>query len=185
MPVFKHDNWFSINEGLISRHTDHLRDQTFEILEIGCFEGRSTLWFLNRFPLTRITCVDQFKSDEDLKEVDFQIVKKNFMRNSAGKDVRLCDMSSRDFFMANPLDLFTLCYVDGSHRADNTLRDLIGCYDRMRDGGILIADDYMWAANPDDPHLHPKLAIDSFLACFKGKVELLEIEYGVAMRKIA
>src|SRR5262245_30971930 len=37
-----------------------LRDAPLRILEIGSWEGRSALFFLNYFPHARLTCVDTF-----------------------------------------------------------------------------------------------------------------------------
>jgi hypothetical protein len=40
-----------------------LRQKALRILEIGSWEGRSALFFLNYLPLSRITCIDPFDSN--------------------------------------------------------------------------------------------------------------------------
>lgn len=185
MPVFKYDDWFSQNEGLITRHTQHLRDKTFEMIEIGCFEGRSTLWFFKHFPKVKIHCVDSFNGGEEHGGINFGIVRANFMLNLSDAPIVLEADKSESFFKHHPWNNFEMAFVDGSHRSNDVLRDLIGCYDRLKVDGLIFADDYLWQGFPDEPHRNPKLAIDSFIACFKDKVEVLEIEYGVALKKIA
>jgi len=184
MPLFKHPDWFSLNIGLIERHTEHLCNQPIRILEVGCFEGRSTLWLLDRFEQAKIVCVDSFAGGEEHEGIDFDDVKTAFLQNTAGRNRNLFCCLSVDYFRTYANAKFDFAFVDGSHRANDVLRDLIGCYDLLVDGGIIVADDYMWAGYPNEPHRSPKLGIDSFIACFKDKVEVLEIEYSAALRKI-
>ncbi len=42
---------------------DRLREKPVRILEIGSWEGRSALFFLNYLPLSRIVCIDPFEGN--------------------------------------------------------------------------------------------------------------------------
>ena len=54
----------------------------------------------------------------------------------------------------------------------------------LKPGGILIFDDYLWRNYPQ-PQLNPALGIDSFLAGFAGRYQLLHKDYQVAIEKFA
>src|SRR3954468_24495430 len=66
MPQFTED-WFSGHvphwERLFFGELEWKPDAPRRLVEIGCFEGRSTLWFLEnllRHPESRIVCIDTF-----------------------------------------------------------------------------------------------------------------------------
>ena len=44
---------------------DRLRDEPIRILEIGSWEGRSALFFLNYLPKSRIVCIDPFEGNAE------------------------------------------------------------------------------------------------------------------------
>src|SRR5439155_1145182 len=63
-------------------------------------------------------------------------------------------------------------YIDGSHNARDVLIDAINSWQAIKDGGLLIFDDYEWPTDLPETE-KPRLAIDSFLEVFAGKYYLL------------
>lgn len=49
---------------------------------------------------------------------------------------------------------------------------------------IVIFDDYEWESYRDQPRMHPKLGVDSFLATFQDRVRILYRGYQVIGEKI-
>src|SRR5262249_5922150 len=45
------------------------RDRSLRILEIGSYEGRSAIFFLNYFPTSRLICVDWWNTDTNEPEL--------------------------------------------------------------------------------------------------------------------
>lgn len=156
-------------------------------LEIGCFEGRSTVWFLENVltaPSSTITCVDTFRgSDEhDPLAVDPDALRAVFQTNIArfGTRVRVLEGDSRVVLRSMAPDArFDLVYVDGSHRAPDVLSDAVLSWPLVRPGGLLVFDDYRWKGTGS----RPRVAIDAFLRVHRGTYELLHKGYQVAIRK--
>lgn len=67
-----------------------------------------------------------------------------------------------------------ICYIDGDHTAAAVLRDTSLCWPKVKQGGILIFDDY----NLSTKRLNrgkegtPKLAVDKIIKEYNGKVIL-------------
>jgi hypothetical protein len=56
-------------------------------------------------------------------------------------------------------------YVDGSHKANDVLRDSVLLFDLMKVGGTIIWDDFMWDITPDELD-KPRIAIEAFLKIY-------------------
>jgi hypothetical protein len=75
-------------------------------------------------------------------------------------------------------------YIDGSHLAIDVLSDAVLSWSLLKDGGILIFDDYGWGVHTKDEKQKPRLAIDAFLSAYVGHYELLYKEWQVFLKKI-
>lgn len=142
-------------------------DQRVDILEIGSWEGRSAIFFLEFLPHARITCVDSFEGSPLLRSVSpwreaLQHVEGRFDRNLSPYGMRVEKLRSMSipalFSMFQAQRKFDLIYIDGSHDRDDVLMDSILSWRLLKDQGILMWDDYTFqAARPPGP------AIDLFL----------------------
>jgi len=149
-----------------------------KMLEIGCFEGRSTLWFLENILTgsgSSITCVDLFiKPYEDLFDHNISI------SGRAGQVTKLFGQSQT--VLTNLNRMFDAVYVDDGHREQEVREDLCQAWRLSKSGAVLILDDYLW-----EPHLplteRPMRAIDDFLLEQCGKYALLHKNYQVIIRK--
>src|SRR5262249_40404140 len=111
-----------------------LRERPTRILEIGCWEGRSALFFLNYLPLSRIgrgaTCGGHVEhhADADLATLALKS-KAQFAANLAGYSYRVEKIKGRSATVLPELSLsgrrFDLAYTDGSHMAADVYRDAV------------------------------------------------------------
>jgi SAM-dependent methyltransferase len=152
------------------------------MLEIGSYEGRSAIWFLENVltdPDASITCVDPFL------DASYELRFDHNLRWSGLEDrVTKLKGFSEAVLPQLPLESFDLVYVDGNHRAVNVLMDAVLAWRRLRPGGRLIFDDYR-GLDDRPPHMRPQMAIDLFLETFEGEYELLLKDYQVAVKRRA
>ena len=176
--------------GYLERHS------AIDILEIGSFEGRSTLYLLSKINNSNIVCVDPFSGSLEhqyghgiLSELEGTI-EDRFDYNTSRFSGRIKKIKSRSdsFFLdLNKNIKFDLIYIDGSHYADDVLRDAISAFSVVKVGGIIFFDDYLWEWYGDkglNPYFSPCFAINMFLKLKKGQYKLLKTYHQVAIKKI-
>lgn len=179
-------DWFVQNIPIWEKILTPLIGKPIDALEIGCFEGRSTCWLLDNI-LTNsdstITCIDSFSSDEELKDTDWQVVKKRFLHNiqEYSEKVTFYHEESK-VFLKRCSRRFDFIYIDGSHLASDVLIDAVLSHLLLKSEGIIIFDDYLWKGLENNPNI-PKPAIDAFLECFAKEYKILSIGYQVALQK--
>ena len=78
---------------------------------------------------------------------------------------------------------FDWLYIDGSHRADDTLLDAELAWRLANEGAIIIFDDYLWDFLPQDSPYHPKSGIDAFMMLHKNEIEVISSGYQMVIRK--
>jgi predicted O-methyltransferase YrrM len=152
-----------------------IRDTTSRVLEIGSKEGRSALFWLEFFVRAHLTCVDLF-DNEDAGRFD---------RNLAAYGARLRKIVGTSIKALGSLReenaVFDFIYVDGSHQRDDVMIDCLGAWRLLREGGVMLMDDYTWKPdNPDAERVAP--AVDTFLA-WHGDAEVILKSHQVAVRK--
>lgn len=151
-----------------------------KILEIGSFEGRATVWMLDNLmknPESKIFCVDTFQGGAEHVNVNFTDVYQKFMSNIqlTGKAAQVEIIKNQSHLalialMQTQYEQMDLIYVDGSHKADEVLSDLVLSYHLLKDEGLMICDDYIWSteiSGREDILNNPKIAIDSFSNIFR------------------
>jgi predicted O-methyltransferase YrrM len=179
---------YSFTSDYVSRHLTSWKGLLEEyrarpdvrMLEIGSYEGRSAVWFLENIlthPTARIVCVDLFT------RLPFELrFDHNIRISGSGDKVTKMKGRSETVLSSLPLDHFDIIYVDGSHRATGVLMDAMLSWYALKDGGVMIFDDYLWDLE-DAACDRPRMAIDLFLKAFEGSYELLLKDYQVAVRK--
>ena len=131
-----------------------------KILEIGAFEGRSTLWFLNEIPNSLITVIDNWDGE-------FNGAYDRFIFNTREFKQRIeliRDSSEKMKFLDS--NAYDAIYIDGDHRSEIVIRDLIFSVNLLKSNGILILDDYLGG---DLSKKYPKPAIDFFDVLYKDE----------------
>ncbi len=182
---------------------DHLKGRSdVHFLEIGCFEGRATCWFLQNIlthPSCSMTCIDPLPAftNEQLQErgksMGFQppfpqswSVKETFLHNiyaiNSFDKLILHQGKSIDMLSLLPKEYYDCIYIDGSHYAPDVLIDAVGSWRTLKPGGIMIFDDYELTAW-SHPHENPKFGIDAFLSTFQNHYEIIDKGWQVVLRK--
>jgi hypothetical protein len=196
---FSMDFWNSDHEknfNYIKNYFDPtLDDGPYDFLEVGVFEGRTSLWLLDNVLSSsrkdRLTLIDPD-------------VGPNWSSN-----VKLCD----NFWMARLIkeysfealprlylegNRFDLAYLDGDHNAPGLLEDAVMTWRLLKVNGIMLFDDYLMRIS--DPWFyishqefgkykgltwqHPRSAIDSFLNIYKGQYEVVIDNYQIGIKKL-
>jgi predicted O-methyltransferase YrrM len=167
-----------------------LVDGEVNVLEIGSWEGLSSLFILETFPHARITCVDAWEGSRGVVGEGYQIelgVEERFDQNLEKHRGRLSkrrQTSLKYFASSEKGEQFDLIYVDGSHHGDDVAVDALECFARLKVGGVMIFDDYL-AKYYEREEENPARAINLFLRAKQGRVELLAVYYQLILRKIA
>ena len=112
------------------------------MLEIGSYEGRSAVWFLENIlthPTSRLVCIDPFFDPRVEMRFDHNV-------RLSGARERLEKRRGRSESVLPQLERasFDLIYVDGSHDAPFVLLDAMLSWELLKTGGILAFDDYEW-----------------------------------------
>ena len=190
-------DWFTARAGEIEASLARA-GEVRDLLEIGSWEGRSAAWFLDRFPGARVTCVDTFLGGQEHAHGEcaraLPKVKRRFLANVVekyGDRVRVLEGDSREVLFGLRAGTFDAAYVDGCHEAHVALSDIVNSFNLLREGGVLLMDDYLGgsaaSANSREDFLResPRAAIDAFLDLYRGKYEVLHSGYQVHVRKTA
>lgn len=146
-------DWFTGHAEEWLRVLGHLRDRPVRALEIGSYEGRSAVWFLENLltnPASHLTCVDSWDgTDTTLGELT-RAAHARFLANTApwrqANRCRAVKSHSLVFLGARPAFgdpcRFDLIFVDGSHEGMDCLLDLLLCWQLLAVNGYLIMDDF-------------------------------------------
>jgi cephalosporin hydroxylase len=177
-------DWSSRAFGHWMRHLGRLQDEPINILEVGAWEGRGSLFFLNFFRQSTLTAIDIFTLGNEGR------FDRNVMGKFASRATKVKGSSAVELDrLAGEGQEFDLIYLDGSHLRDDVMIDSILAWRVLKIGGYLIWDDYgLIEAMPgyfEFPDEDPKPAIDRFLDWHGAELEVLHQEYQVIVRKTA
>lgn len=154
-----------------------------KILEIGSFEGRSALWFLENVLRTdgHFTTVDPLRSFVNQEDV---LVENINMGVLPTQTYRLIKNYSNRALPKLILDdeKFDIIYVDGDHTAPMVLSDAVMSFDLLEPNGIMVFDDYLWENAPGELK-QPKIAIDSFVQVYAEKLTVISTNWQLAIKK--
>lgn len=152
-------------------------------LEVGVFEGRSFVWMLDNV-LTDPSCeawaVDLFDGPF------YELFLRNLLAGGHATKTRIRRGDSRKVLPTLPADAFDIVYIDGNHEGQYVLSDAVMAWQLLKDGGLLIFDDYRLDLRVGRPfpaqHL-PGPAIDAFVSIYAEDIEVLHDGYQKILRK--
>jgi predicted O-methyltransferase YrrM len=160
-----------------------------DILEIGSWEGRSTVFLLSFFPKGRVTAVDTWAGGDEYSDVaQVSAVERCFDANVAAFRDRVIKLKGASSAVLADLahgtrESFDLIFVDGSHFSDDVMLDAVFSWRLLRKDGILIFDDYLWRFERYAWKKNPATAVNAFLRLVHGDYALLHVGYQLAIRK--
>ena len=187
-PIFT-NNWFDVTARQI---WDTLIPQInpTTILEIGSFEGASACYLIEKCASkapVEIHCVDTWaggiehqKAGAKMTEVERRFLDNTKLaREKVPHPVNLVvhkGLSSTclaEILSQGLLNYFDLIYVDGSHQAADVLSDAVFSFPLLKNGGVMVFDDYLYGRNSPNPLDGPKRAVDAFLDVYFQKMKIM------------
>jgi predicted O-methyltransferase YrrM len=189
-------DWFHWSPEVWTQLISHLPERK-AFLEIGSFEGRSTVWIVENMMEDGgwIDCIDTWEGGEEHDEEDMDAVRNCFRANTklaeakfperhvaAHHDTSLWTLAQ---FIAKTYGghLYDFIYIDGSHIAKDVLTDACMAWPLLKPRGLMVFDDYNWMPSTRDILHRPKLAIDAFVNIFAEEVEIVHVGYQMVIRK--
>jgi predicted O-methyltransferase YrrM len=166
-------------------------------LEIGSYEGRSTTWIVENMMEEggQIICIDTWEGGEEHGDKAMDEVEKNFDHNMKllkashpkaviGKHVGLSTNKLGGLISDEEgwLGYFDFIYIDGSHIAKDVLTDACMAWPLLKQGGLMVFDDYTWGSARDALH-RPKIAVDAFTNIFGEELAMVHMGYQLVVRK--
>jgi predicted O-methyltransferase YrrM len=157
-----------------------------KILEIGCFEGLSSVFFADNFidnPKSTLTCVDPFltidnndhcrylQNNEEMN-FDFNI------SNCKNLDKITIHKITSDNFFENNNQTYNFIYIDGCHIPDFIKRDMENSFNILEKNGIMWMDDYCGGDG-----IQIKNTMNKCLEKYNGQYELIHSGYQLAIKK--
>lgn len=184
-------DWFSHNIPLWKQLITLLPERK-SFLEIGSFEGRSTVWIVENMMEGdgNITCIDTWEGGEEHGNEDMGTVEERFIYNvGLLQSKKACILSARQGKSVDELahcitvnERYDFIYIDGSHVAKDVLTDACMAWPLLKQGGLLVFDDYLWGDSRDILH-RPRLAVDFFVNIFAEELDIVHIGHQFAVRK--
>ena len=178
--------WFLVSE--IKNCLFHFLDRSTEnkILEIGCFEGLSSVFFDDNFldnSNSSLTCVDPFLT---INNNDHKQFLQNNEENNFDFNISICKKSDRirinkitsDAFFECNNQTYNFIYIDGCHEPDFIKRDMENSFYILEKNGIMWMDDYCGGDG-----IQIKNAMDAFLGKYNGQYKLIHRGYQLAIKK--
>ena len=176
--------WFFGSEIKENLHSYVEKTSENRILEIGCFEGLSSVFFADNFldnEKSRLTCVDPFLNivNNDHMQYLQNNEELNFDHNISvcnnSHKITVHKISSDDFFTIAKNHTYNLIYIDGCHMPDFIERDMENAFHVLEPNGIMWMDDY---GGGDGVQI--KQVMDAFLEKYTGQFTLIHSEIGRA-----
>lgn len=168
-------------------------------LEIGCFEGQATTYMAEKWlpEGCNFDIVDTFGGSEEedgmsdvmdgLEKSDF--IYDNFMHNiSQYPAINFRVHRGLSQIIVPKLyedgEMYDFIYIDASHLSDDTFVDAYYASKMLREGGILIFDDFKWKdPNRTGHNDSPELGIKAFTMMNEGKYSILMDGYQLGLLK--
>ena len=158
-------------------------------LEIGSFEGMSTIWMLENIlteERSQIFCIDawaEWTGDAFVRFVS------NINKTGFRNKVHIVKGDSSEELRVFPNHYFDFIYVDGNHDEKAVIKDAIGSFRVLKRGGIIAFDDYLLGVRYPNSHGSKamngsaKKAIDYFIETFKDELDVIHNDYQLWIRK--
>jgi predicted O-methyltransferase YrrM len=178
-------NWFSVAaEKFFTKNLIPYSGKPLRCLQLGAYTGDATEWLFKNVlthPDSFLIDVDTWEgSDEDVhKAMDWSSVEdiyttRNQDHIDSGKLIKYKGTTDQFFSGPSGKQKFDFIYVDADHEAASALKDGLNSLYRLEMGGLLAFDDYVWQSGKG-AWANPKFGVDSILACYSHKLNIIDI----------
>lgn len=177
------NNWFEITaRGNFEKYVKPLQEKDFHFLEVGCYEGQASTWMMENTN-AKLTVADTFAGGQDLPDEKHLLdrFKANIEPYKDRIEIRVG--RSEDVLKKLLPESYEFIYIDGSHLAKDVLKDAVLSFQLLKKKGIMIFDDYTWGQGLP-PAETPAVGIDDFIDVYADKLEVLEKNSQVVIRKL-
>ncbi len=157
---------------------EYYQDKELSVLEIGVYKASQIRAAKSKCNIKTYVGIDPYMGDNRdsykgaywKNEVEaFKIYKqsKKIFEENGGE---LLKTTSEIYYRSIEEDVkFDVIYIDGDHRFDAALKDMIHWWLKLEKGGVMIIDDY---ANPDTPDV--TRAVNIFLEMYQKSIEFVD-----------
>jgi predicted O-methyltransferase YrrM len=156
-----------------------------KFLEIGSYEGRSTCWLLQNGLAGDgvITCIEPFIGVNGFQNLDLMetFEDNTFEAKKKGQYIELhknISYQSLAYIISEQMSAYDFIYIDGDHSPSVVLTDACMAWGLLRQGGVMLFDDYQYSHEPT------KVGIDGFLDAFNGQYEIIVNNYQMGIQKL-
>jgi predicted O-methyltransferase YrrM len=197
------EDWFTDDGLSVLNDLDFTKE--LHILEIGSFEGRSTVWFLENFLQNKnstITCVDpwmDYSQDQDslnsyLKEKnEWDLTKRKtkeiFLHNiveSGDSSKVIIRQGFSDKILPSLITeqkMYDIIFIDGNHTAPYVMMDSVMSWPLLKKDGVILFDDYTWGLDKPTT-IRPKESVDYFILSFADYITEIYSKYRKIVKKL-
>ena len=181
------NKWFLNNFEIFNYFLPENKNEKFNYLEIGCFEGLSSFYVLSQFKFVNAYFVDIWdEPNKNSKSLtgDFNKVEKLFDENlSKFNFTKIKDdsvISMRKLLRKNMN--FDFIYIDGSHNGEDILSDAIEAFKILKKGGLIFFDDFLqYELNRK---IQSYVGIEKFLELYFNDLQIVFFQNNLVVKKI-
>lgn len=183
-------DWTTANIQHLEGAIERIEGKHENALEIGCYEGRTTLKLLEHF--LHVDVIDTFEGSKEIENYDAALCKdilKNFTENIGEQADRVGVYKGPSTKWLSQFIVsgrqYDFIYVDGNHTAFQAAIDGLLSIELIRPGGVVIFDDYLtFIHNSTNPTHAPTSheAIDFILNAAHPIIEIIGVGHQVSLR---
>lgn len=194
------ENWFSsaipVWEELFELYG---RDKVKNVLEIGCYEGRATIFICENILQNKgnYDVVDTFRGtleETGMKNTAERLETDNFIENNFKHNISFhpeinfsINKGYSQYILPTLVEQgkqYDFIYIDASHKTDDTFVDAYYAHKMLKPGGMIVFDDFLWK-DPNDPHpvSSPELGIKMFFSVYDNLYTLAMQGYQIGAIK--
>lgn len=185
-------DWHSHNIPVWEQILDKYKGQPgVRALEIGSYEGRSTVWLLENIlthPTAQIDCIDTFEGSVEHERMGLNLhnLLNRFVLNIEPHKEKVFWFKGRsqDVLRNSPhYQNYDFIYIDGSHKSADVLEDAVLSFRLLKVGGLMIFDDYAWNGGGPTEFDNPMLGVNSFYYAYQNQLEAVHLSYQAVFRR--
>ena len=181
------NKWFLNNFEIFNYFLPKNKNEKFNYLEIGCYEGLSSFYVLSQFKFVNAYFLDIW-AEPNTNSIpltdDFNKVEKLFDENlSTFNFTKIKDdsvISMRKLFRKNLS--FDFIYIDGSHNGEDILSDAIEAFKILKKGGFIFFDDFLQYEK--NRKIQSYLGIEKFLELYSDDLQVVFFQNNLVIKKI-